>query len=360
MSTGGERLIDGSAASFTREDAGRLRRQLPPFRSPGWPRSGSARSSGSKTLRGREKLLARYRSFYRMADLADQDTFGYVTSTDRRVAVHRFASSWGTAPRRLVVLLHGYLGHSLTNVWTIRYLLDQGFDVVAFDLPGHGLSGGAPARISGFSEYADALDAVLDGACSDTPPEQTFAVGHSAGASVLLEHSCRAPERFARTVLVSPLLRSTAWWALKLGLPLVSIFAAESALQDAHSSIGQTFANYLRRDPLAPERFPLQWARRLIAWERGLHRRTTWPARTVLFQGLGDTAVRWQQNLHFLRSRIPALEETLIPAGGHCLLNDSAPVRAEVHRLLLDVLQRGTVATESADAAWPEPLGASS
>ncbi|SUV72968.1 lysophospholipase [Acinetobacter baumannii] len=40
------------------------------------------------------------------------------------------------------MLLHGYLEHSGIYQPIIREILEQGFSVITYDLPGHGLSNG--------------------------------------------------------------------------------------------------------------------------------------------------------------------------------------------------------------------------
>ncbi len=63
-------------------------------------------------------------------------------------------------PLGTVFLLHGYLEHSGIYQPIIREILDQGFSVLTYDLPGHGLSDGSPASIQNFDHYQHVLLAV--------------------------------------------------------------------------------------------------------------------------------------------------------------------------------------------------------
>jgi pimeloyl-ACP methyl ester carboxylesterase len=79
---------------------------------------------------------------------------------------------WGTGDRKLM-LAHGY--ESNTSRWRalVPLLLREGFQVVAFDAPAHGLSGGK--TLNGV-QYANASELVIQ-------REKPFAViGHSLGA----------------------------------------------------------------------------------------------------------------------------------------------------------------------------------
>ncbi len=98
--------------------------------------------------------------------------------------------------RASVVFVHGAsLDHT---VWTLpaRHFARRGYNVLAVDLPGHGLSQGeCQAEIS---NYADWLIDLLDAAGI----EQTAVVGHSMGSLIALDCAGRHPERIRALVLV--------------------------------------------------------------------------------------------------------------------------------------------------------------
>ena len=56
---------------------------------------------------------------------------------------------WPREPRGTLVLLHGYYDHMGLYRHVIDWALGLGFAVIACDLPGHGLSSGAPASAAG-------------------------------------------------------------------------------------------------------------------------------------------------------------------------------------------------------------------
>jgi alpha-beta hydrolase superfamily lysophospholipase len=99
------------------------------------------------------------------------------------------------------VVIHGYYDHAGLYRHLIRHLIDRGLAVLAFDLPGHGLSSGAPATIESFDEYVDAFDACLL-ALEDHMPPPWLLLGQSTGGAIAMEwllargHD-RAARRFA-------------------------------------------------------------------------------------------------------------------------------------------------------------------
>ena len=107
-----------------------------------------------------------------------------------------FAYSAGHAfdkAKPTMAFVHGAgLDHS-SFLLQSRYFAYHGWNVLAFDLPGHGRSAGAPiSSVKGMAEWV--LKAV---------PAGKFAiVGHSMGALVALECAARAPSRVDRIAMI--------------------------------------------------------------------------------------------------------------------------------------------------------------
>ena len=121
-----------------------------------------------------------------------------------RDGIHLATLHWGGSGRPLY-LLHatGFCGALWDPI--ARALCDE-FAPRAIDVRGHGRSD-KPDAAYPWSVLADDLLDWLEREAS----EQVFALGHSSGATVILLAAARAPERFARILLVDPsLLRPTA------------------------------------------------------------------------------------------------------------------------------------------------------
>jgi len=95
-----------------------------------------------------------------------------------------------------LVFIHGAQNdHSVWNLQS-QELADQGYNVVALDLPGHGLSKGN-AKIS-INEMTHWLLAVLDA----IGVKKASLIGHSMGSLIALETARIAPERVTKLALL--------------------------------------------------------------------------------------------------------------------------------------------------------------
>jgi lysophospholipase len=115
---------------LTSEQLAGLRDALPPF------------PTAAETVQG----LSDYCQFYRLDFTAGypgcEHFAGTVASGPHRLAVHRWQLPDATAT---LLLVHGYYDHTGLYGKLVEYGLSRGFNVLIFDLPGHGLS----SRIAG-------------------------------------------------------------------------------------------------------------------------------------------------------------------------------------------------------------------
>ncbi|MDZ4254803.1 MAG: alpha/beta fold hydrolase [Sulfuritalea sp.] len=102
---------------------------------------------------------------------------------------------WGRATDPVVVLVHGWGGRGTQLRGFIAPLLAQGFSVVAFDAPGHGMTGGSESSLPHFRQ---ALDAVLDHLGT-----VHAIIGHSVGGAVTADALARRPA-IRCAVLIGP------------------------------------------------------------------------------------------------------------------------------------------------------------
>lgn len=92
------------------------------------------------------------------------------------IAVQR----WGQGP--LVLLVHGWNGRGSQLGTFVQPLLEAGFQVVAFDAPGHGASAGSSSSLV---QFADAFDTVVDALRPFFQPIQGV-VAHSMGGAAVM------------------------------------------------------------------------------------------------------------------------------------------------------------------------------
>lgn len=235
---------------------------------------------------------------------------GTVPAIGLDVAVHLFVPA-GT-PRGTVVLVHGYLAHALQHAPMIQQLLRAHYLVVAPELPGHGLSGGARGNIDSFLDYGDFLRDVL-ATVTPTIPEPLHAVGHSTGATTIYEHLRRHGDPFETVVFVAPLVRS-AWYTLaRAGRTLSRPFLR---------AVGTGY-----NDPIGVSVMPLAWFDALVAWNRVNGSFATVDRTVLILQGTSDEVVDWRYNRAFLTNAFASVEYELFEDAGHVLFRERMPVR---------------------------------
>jgi acylglycerol lipase len=95
-----------------------------------------------------------------------------------------FYRSWRpeTNPKATVIIVHGLGEQSGRYVHVGRFFLQRGFNVIAFDIRGHGHSLGTPCFIKSYDELVADVSEVVD----QFKSERTFIFGHSWGGQVVL------------------------------------------------------------------------------------------------------------------------------------------------------------------------------
>ena len=109
-----------------------------------------------------------------------------------------------TAPRAVVVLVHGVAEHSGRYEYVSTTLTDAGFAVYALDHIGHGLSEGAAANIGSMQGAADNVATLLGLAGAAHPGVPRFLLGHSMGSLGVLHLATRGPLDVAGVIVSAP------------------------------------------------------------------------------------------------------------------------------------------------------------
>jgi pimeloyl-ACP methyl ester carboxylesterase len=107
------------------------------------------------------------------------------------------ALRWGKPERGTCVLLHGFAGDPSTWHRTGTFLAKEGFDVTAFELPGHGSQA---LQASTLEEVA----AVLLHALPNAPTGDLHLIGHSLGGALAILIAAKASNRIASLTLLAP------------------------------------------------------------------------------------------------------------------------------------------------------------
>lgn len=269
-------------------------------------------------------------------------SFGAISSSGFRIACHYYAPP----PAQLngtVLLVHGYYDHVGLYTHLLRYCLARNLAVFAFDLPGHGLSSGAPAAIDSFDQYtqvfADCLTLVR-GAQADKP---LHLLAQSTGGSIVMDYCLRhcalSQQQLANVVLLAPLVRPASWRRGRLTYAMVRRFIKQIKRSFAVNSHDTQFLRFLSEsDPLQCRLLPVAWVGALKNWLREFEEYPACAKAISVVQGSGDTTVDWRYNLKRIEEKFPHSEAVILQQARHHLANESQEIRDALYEELDRVL----------------------
>ncbi|WP_422472915.1 alpha/beta hydrolase [Endozoicomonas sp. ALB032] len=258
------------------------------------------------SIAGQNPDIKAYLDFYGInfeTGLADiRHSMGSIDSCNYKVACHLFEKS---DARGTFFLLHGYYDHVGLFARIIRFLLEQGFNVLAYDLPGHGLSSGKPATIPDFSVYTLILEDILTH-CEGHLPKPWHAFGQSTGCAILTDclinreaHHKASP--FEQVILSAPLVRPWNWTLGRLQLQLAKLFITQLPRTYTRNSRKKSFLELSRNDPLSATILPVQWVLAMDRWIKRIEScKIKSPVSPLILQGTFDRTVDAKHNISVL------------------------------------------------------------
>ncbi|MFK7731358.1 MAG: alpha/beta hydrolase [Pseudomonadales bacterium] len=272
------------------------------------------------------------------ADLTHR--FGTFKSGDFDLACHSFQRVGALSTAYVV---HGYFDHAGLYKHVIQFLLERNVNVIAFDLPGHGLSTGPRASIGAFEDYVAALDECVKQS-AQTTAQPTMFFGQSTGGAVIMQylldrrfdHLIAEPKH---VVLLAPLVRPAKWSVLRF------LFSVNRHLTDSmprrfsNNSHDLEFLQFLREsDPLQYRGLPMQWLLAMKVWIRHFLSSPGSQLIPLVLQGEQDNTVDWKYNLKKIRSKFPSVKIKFLPDGKHHLANESVEIREQMFALVDDYI----------------------
>lgn len=271
------------------------------------------------------------REFCRFYDIdfstrAPQATYrsGRVTSGSFSLVLHRWLQPGASGN---LLLVHGYFDHSGLFSKLVDFGLSRNFNVLVFDLPGHGLSSGEPAVIDDFADYGHAVAAAL--AAAQLPELPLWVMAQSTGCAALIEYARRYPWPFQAAVMLAPLVRPLGWRWGRLTHSLVRHFTDSIERQFAPNSSDPEFLQFLKLDPLQSRRLPVRWVSALRSWLDTLPEGDLGVGPALILQGDADQTVDWRYNVPFYGGLFPGSAVRLLPGAGHQLANETAALRRQ-------------------------------
>lgn len=256
---------------------------------------------------------------------------GSVRSGNYQIATYVYRLP--TAQKNLI-LVHGYFDHAGLYGSLIEYGLARGFNVVVFDLPGHGLSTGAPLVVSDFAEYVQAFEDCLF-LCGEHLPGNWSVVAQSTGCSVVMDYLLNQPEIFfERVVLLAPLVRPKGWSWINLAHSICNRWFDYVPRRFAKSSHNADFLRFLKKDPLQVKKISVSWVGALVCWVKKYLSAQPVDYPLLLIQGTGDSTVDWQYNIPQIKKKFPRVEVEYLQGARHHLANESEQYQQKLFGLM--------------------------
>lgn len=234
--------------------------------------------------------------------------------------------------RGTLLILHGYYDHMGLYRHLIEWALQQNFAVLAFDLPGHGLSSGERASIDCFTRYQKVLDGVLEQAKLWALPAPWHMLGQSTGGAILIDRLLHGPlpHELGETILMAPLVRPRQWGFSQMGLRLLGGFVQQLGRKFTDNSSDQAFLDFIRtHDPLQPQVLPVAWVQALEQWIPRIESASSVAHTPLIIQGQDDGTVDWQHNIKVLESKFAAPDMLYLPKARHHLANEHQRLRKQ-------------------------------
>lgn len=259
--------------------------------------------------------------------------FGALDAGSFRIASHYWMPQ---NPVGTLIVVHGYYDHVGIFDKAIKFGLDNDLAVLAFDLPGHGLSSGERVAIDSFDQYADVLYAVLM-AAQTLLPSPYYALGQSTGGSVLLNYlwrydAARAVPQLGRIALCAPLILPRGWrYSGRFLYKLVHRFIKRLPRGPSRSSHDPDFNRFIdEQDCLQSRSLSVRWVGAMKAWDQQFRSFAPLNKSLLVVQGTKDLTVAWRYNLQQIQRALPNARIELIPGAGHQLVNEEEDLRAQI------------------------------
>lgn len=265
-----------------------------------------------------------------------QHNLGYIQVLGGKVMVQTFVPAQANAT---VFIFHGYYDHAGLYVHLIKHVLDKGFAVLIYDLPGHGLSTGPKAAIDDFNDYLETLTVCIQLARHHLP-SPWFAIAQSTGGAILMDYLLALPDNdlesvFDQHILLAPLFQPCQWQRGRLAYYLLRWFTQHVSRGYGSNSHDTAFIDFVRqRDPLQSRQLSVNWVGALNRWIKTMQARAPSSYSPTVIQGTEDTTVDAKINLAFIQNKFYRPDIYYLPGARHHLVNESLVYRQKMFDII--------------------------
>ncbi|MCH8542417.1 MAG: alpha/beta hydrolase [Alcanivorax sp.] len=293
--------------------------------------------SSPQIISGEALRYARYYGIDFAERLPDmRHAFGYFEAAGHTLAVHAWLPP---DARGTVLVMHGYFDHVGLYRHVIGHVLGLGYAVLAYDLPGHGLSSGPRAAVDDFLVYQEVLTHCLANK-ENGFPKPWHVVAQSTGCAIVMDYLVRhgaEPDQvpFDKIILLAPLVRPFAWRSGRLLHAVVSPFREYVKRVFTVNSNDKEFLHFLEHlDPLQHRALSARWVSALKKWIPVFERALPVKVPLIVVQGDMDDTVDWRHNLGIIEDKFYRPEIHVIKGARHQLANEHDSFRLQVLKVI--------------------------
>ncbi len=280
--------------------------------------------------------IADYLSYYQLdfkaQDLCDTQSFGALNLGGFQICVQGF---FVKNPKASIVFLHGYMDHLGSHNAMLQRCLLSGFNVIGFDLPGHGLSSGERGHIQSFDQYRDVLSDLTTIIKNNVVGERLYLMGHSTGCSAIIHYLQTANfPCYEKAVLLAPLVEPTAWWWIKFQLSITGLLKREVKRKYIQNTTNDHFWFFMsQKDPLQVDVIAIDWLKALDRWlKENFSAASPKTTPILMFQGTKDATVNGTKNTRLLQEKFSNFTCIELEGAKHHLSGEASIFLSKIHK----------------------------
>jgi len=253
--------------------------------------------------------------------------------------------------RSVVCLLHGLGEHCGRYSHMAEAFNREGIAMLAFDLRGHGRSGGRRGHAPNYSALMSDIEKLLHKAAELYPKQPCFLYGHSLGGNLAIYYALRKRPALAGVIASAPLLRlafNPSQWKTGMlrGMRAMRInFSIRSGLDDTALSRDLNVVRTYRNDPLTHDLISARLAMDMLRygqWE--LMHAAQFPLPILLMHGESDRITSVAASVEFAERLGPRCDLKIWDGLDHELHNE--PEQRQVFSYVMDWMNMHCISSD--------------
>lgn len=241
-----------------------------------------------------------------------------------------FAQSWApdNKPKAAIALVHGLGEHSGRYPLLVERLPAAGYAINAYDLRGHGRTGGPRVHASSFEVLMEDIARDIDQTRQRFPGVPVFLYGHSLGGEQVLYYVLRRSPSLKGVIATSPLLApGTPVSPLKVTVSkllsrIVPRLIITTEVPWESLSGDPAVIEWTKKDPLYQEGVSVRMGAELLRAGEWIRAQTVFPLPLLIMQGTEDHHVSPEKTIQFGQGLTGDVTLKVWEGGHHELHND--------------------------------------